>query len=173
MRSMKYFVLEHDRRSPANGANINFPARMLQGYHYAEEQEIVYAKQGCQISPSSLIEHPILLISDPLRKTIARFIPDVGYKSIVVMDLGQQSQFYYSWMDFVEIPCLMPERMEAENGRISKMHVEDVSEDAAIFQISHYRSRVLVARVDVAECLLRTGLYGLKVRPIQLMRGDG
>ncbi|MWC31277.1 hypothetical protein [Paenibacillus sp. MMS18-CY102] len=173
MANMKYFVLEHDRRSPANGANINFPDRMLQGYSHAEEQEIVYAKQGSQISPSSLIEHPILLISEPLRKAITRFIPNVGYKSIVVMDLEQQSQFYYSWMDFLEIPCLMPERMEAENGRISKMVVEDVSEDAAIFQISYYRSRVLVARIDVAECLLRTGLYSLNVRPIQLTRGDG
>ncbi|KQO02119.1 hypothetical protein ASF12_33155 [Paenibacillus sp. Leaf72] len=167
---MEYFVLEHDRRLPANGANLAFPERMLRGYRYAEQQEMVYVKKGSRLNPGCMIENPLLLVGAELRAVVSRMVPNMGYKSVIVMDLEQQGQFFYDWMDVQEVPCLAPERTVTENGRVSKMWVDPWAlQEAAIFQIPYYRSRVLVVRVDIAEGLLRKSLYGLSVRRIELV----
>ncbi|AKG33270.1 hypothetical protein [Paenibacillus durus] len=173
MSRMEYYVLEHDRRLPANGANLAFPERMLRGYGHAEQQEVVYVKPGNSLTSSSLIEHPILLVSEELRAIINKQIPEIAYKSVIVMDLKQQGQFDYAWMDFPEIPCIAPDRTGSENGQVMTIGVDpEALREAAIFQIPYYRSRVLVARVDVAESLLRKSLYGLRIRPIRLTGGE-
>ncbi|MFX3634517.1 MAG: hypothetical protein ACE3L7_03000 [Candidatus Pristimantibacillus sp.] len=174
MSDMEYFVLEHDRRLPANGGNLAFSDRMLRGYRYAEQQEIVYAKTGSRLSHGSLIEQPLLLVSEELRTLITQIAPEIAYKRVLTIDLEQQVQFPYAWMDFQEIACAAPDRTGMENGRISRMVINpDVLGEAAIFQIPYYRSRVLVARVDMAESLLRKSLYGLSIRRIQLIGGEG
>lgn len=171
---MEYFIIEHDRRLDAIGGAISFPERMLKGFEHAAEQEIVYIKPGRKLEYSCIVERPVLLISEEIRTIVSQFEPQTAYKAVVVMDQEHHGQLHYSMMDLKEVHCISEEYSLIEKGQIKKMVIDESRiGDLSIFKIPYYHSSILVARLDVAECLLRKSLYGLRLRRILSMEGEG
>ncbi|AJS61111.1 hypothetical protein [Paenibacillus sp. IHBB 10380] len=168
---MEYFIVEQDRR--LIGGAISFPERILKGFEYAEPNEVLYTKSEKELEYSCIIDRPVLLVSDELRRIITEFEPQMEHKAVVVMDLERQLQFPYSMMNFQDVACDSNKQSYLATGRIEEIVIDEKQINGqAIFKITYYRSSYLVVRLDVAEYLLRRSLYGLKLNRIQSMEGD-
>ncbi|CAH1222285.1 hypothetical protein PAECIP111893_04840 [Paenibacillus plantiphilus] len=170
---MEYFIIEHDDRLDAAGGAIVFPERMLKGFEHAEQQEIVHIKPGRELVYSSIIERPVLLVSNEMQAIISRYEPEMACKTVVVMDMTKNMQVHFSMMELKEIPCTAPAEVVVEKGRIEQLAIDKrLIGDSSMFKITYYQSALLVVRLDLAENLLRAGLYGLRVRRILLKEGE-
>ncbi|MFF2089254.1 hypothetical protein [Paenibacillus sp. NPDC058174] len=174
MKETDYYVLEYDSRISSSGGGLEWPERMLRGYEYAADEEIVYVKQGQPFASPCMMEHyPLLLLSEELSLFILKANPEISYKRVVVMNLEKQNQSFYKWMDLPKAACPAPERTLVQGGQIMAMTADIRGlEDAPVFTIPYYRAHVIIARLDAAESLLRAGIYGLVVRPIQIAEGE-
>ncbi|CAI6053475.1 hypothetical protein PAECIP112173_01487 [Paenibacillus sp. JJ-100] len=174
MREVNLYVIEHDRRLPSNGASLQWPERMLQGYDHAAEEEIVYVKSGQSFSSSSLLaQYPLLLLSEELSKIVMKFAPEITSKRVVVMDTEKYNQSFYHWMDLPKATCISPDQALIQSGQVMSI-MADLSglERTPAFTIPYYRTQLMIVRLELAERLLRAGIYGLNVRPIQITEGD-
>lgn len=174
MSETNYYVIEQDRQLSSNGASLQWPERMLQGYDYAAEEEIVYVKSGQAFSsPSILAQYPLLLLGDELSKIIMKLAPEITSKRVVVMNLEQYNQSFYHWMDLPKATCIAPDQALIQSGQVMSI-MADLSglEQEPAFLIPYYRTQLVIVRLELAERLLRAGIYGLNVRPIQITEGD-
>lgn len=173
-RETQYHVIEYDRRLPVNGGSLQWPERMLQGYEYAADEEIVYVKQGQLFAFPCILEHsPLLLLGEELSKVILKAAPDTARKRVVVMNLEQQRHSFYDWVNLPKAICTIPERALIQGGQIMGLTADLRGlEEAPIFSISYSPAQLVIVRLDIAEGLLRAGIYGLTVRPIQIIEGE-
>ncbi|MMZ57270.1 hypothetical protein D1872_191890 [compost metagenome] len=168
---MEYFIVEQDRR--LMGGAISFPERIMKGFEYAEQNEVVYVKAEGDFEYSCIIDRPVLLVSDEFKRVICEFDPQMEYKAVVVMDLERQLQFPYFIMNLRDVSCNSRHDSFPGAGRIDDLVIDEKQiNEQAIFKITYYRSSYLVVRLDVAEHLLRKSLYGLKLKRIHSIEGD-
>jgi hypothetical protein len=171
---MEYFIVEQDRRLDTAIGGQSFPDRLLKGYEYAEEYEVVIVKSKLEMNYSCIIERPVLLVSDKMRDIFSQFAPEINYKSVVLIDTVRQLQLLYSIMQLKEIPHTV--RSDLSRGVQPSDELllnESLVGDLSIFKMPYFQSSYLIVRIGVAEELLRRNLYGLKLRRIQSIReGD-
>lgn len=173
-RETQYHMIEYDRGLPVNGGSLQWPERMLLGYEYAADEEIVYVKQSQPFAfPCILAQPPVLLLGEELSKVILKAAPDTARKRVAIMNLEQQRHSFYNWVNLPKAMCANPERALIQGGQIMGMTADLRGlEEAPIFSISYFPAQLVIVRLDIAEALLRAGIYGLSVRPIQITEGE-
>ncbi|AZK48594.1 hypothetical protein [Paenibacillus lentus] len=164
---MEYFSLEHDQRLEAIGGSITFPEQVVQGFEHAEDFQTAVVKPGRKQGYSCIIEHPVFLVSDEIHQIFSRFAPDMKSKTVQVLNPSTYSQDTYYMLDLPEIDCISLTHSMIEKGFVKKLVInEEPVENQPIFRIKSLIRPSLVVRLDVAEALLRTSLYGLKIQRI-------
>ncbi|GJM71807.1 hypothetical protein HMSSN036_40230 [Paenibacillus macerans] len=165
--AMEYFSLEHDQRLDAIGSSITFPEQLVQGFEHAEDFQTVFVKPGRTQGYSCIIEHPVFLVSAEIQQIFSGFAPNMRFKTVHVINPNISSQDTYYMMDIPEIDCISSTHSTIEKGFVKKLVIrEEPIEDQPIFKIKSLIRPSLVVRLDVAEALLRTSLYGLKIQRI-------
>ncbi|MGR6543704.1 hypothetical protein [Paenibacillus tundrae] len=170
---MEYFIIEYDRRLPQQGA-IQWPERMLRGYEQTADEEMVYVKQGEVFTSPCIVNHyPIQLYVEELSRIMLKMESDLHHKRIVVMNLEQQNQTFYEWIELPQVSWMAPQAVQVEAGQVKGIDLghQGLSE-SSIWCVPYYRSYLTIVGLEVAEKLLKAGIYGLILRPIQITGGE-
>lgn len=171
---MEHYIIEHDRRRLQQTQSIQWPERMLQGYSEAANEEIVFVKSGKGYPSPCVIDHyPVQLFTEEIAAIMLKAEPELQRKRVVVMNLEQQNQTFYDWIDLPKVFWMNPDRIRVQAGQVTGVEMNPQSlEESSIWCIPYYRSHLVIVRLDVAEKLLKAGIYGLNIRPIRITEGE-
>lgn len=167
---MEYFILEQDRRLGSLDGLITCSEQMKKGYDFAEDEEFVYIDSPKALEYGCILEKPVLLVSEDVYQILNRYGHGLAHKKVIVIDMARNGQVHYYLPNFTEVPCTDQEYVKKNAEDIEKLDLfmvdEKLIEGISMFKLNVYRKSYLVVRLDVAEGMLRTSLYGLNVRRI-------
>lgn len=164
---MEYFSLGNDPRLETMGSSISFPERVIQGFEHAEEIQTAIVKPGRKQAYCPIIERPVLLVSEEIQQLLARFAPDMKSKTVHILNPNTYSQDTFCMLDIPEIDCMSLTHSVIEKGVVKKLVISEKHiENYSIFKVKGLMLPSLIVRLDVAEALMRTSLYGLKIQRI-------
>lgn len=167
---MEYFILEQDRRLGSLDGMITFSEQMKQGYESVKDEEFVFIDSPKALEYGCILEKPVLLVSEEVYQILNQYERGLAHKKVIVIDMARNGQVHYFFPNFTEVSCSEQESIKKNTEDTEKIdHFtvdEKLIEGLSMFQLNVYRKSYLVVRLDVAEGMLRTSLYGLNVRRI-------
>lgn len=170
MSRLEYFILEQDRRLGSLDGMITFSEQMKQGYEFAKDEEVVFVNSSKALEYGCILEKPDLLVSDEVYQILNRYERGLAHKKVIVIDMARNGQIHYYFPKFTEVPCSNQESVKKnaeDTEKIDHFTVDEkLIEGLSMFKLKFFRKSYLVVRLDVAEGMLRTSLYGLNVRRI-------
>lgn len=167
---MEYFILEQDRRLGSLEGMITFSEQMKRGYESAKDEEIVHIDSSKALEYGCILEKPDLLVSGEVYQLLNRYENGLAHKKVIVIDMARNGQVHYYFPNFTEVPCSEQgyvKRNDKDSEKMDHFTIDEkLIEGLSMFKLKYYRKFYLVVRLDVAEGILRTSLYGLNVRRI-------
>lgn len=155
---MEYYVLKRDERLGALEGKFSYSDGLRQGYDHADSYEIISVEGNGKREYGCILTHPMLLISEEVRKMLLYFDQGLESKTVGVFDQEMQTQIQY----------YMPKLPQIKGGTSEKPTDYTVPTGALgalpFFQLEVYRNVQFIIRLDVAEKVLREGLYGVSVK---------
>ena len=172
---MNYFILGQDERISYAIEPIGLSQVIKQEWLMTKEGIHELDKLDCQFSMKEkstneaidVIEKPIRLVSDRLKKLMKAHIPSLPTKSVVLVDKKNGSQLLY-WILIPEtVACFSNQTEFHPDGTIKTLVIEeDVAKPYPIFKIEGVRENVLIINLAVAESILRRSFYGIRLQKV-------
>ncbi|WP_334075108.1 MULTISPECIES: hypothetical protein [Paenibacillus] len=173
---MEFFVLERDKRLDHLAGGLVCSARLEQGYEAAEDNELVEVHGEGARDYGCMLEQPTLLVTSELRMLLTKYDSQMAYKTVSIIDKnfnGLQLNYFLINMREVDVmDAIPPDVLKRSKAALGfRIRRGDVPE-CPFFGMTYYRKKYLVVRLDVAEHVLRAGLYGVAVKRLQLKECD-
>ncbi|MEC0127799.1 hypothetical protein [Paenibacillus pabuli] len=128
---------------------------------------VVYVEGKDRIIPD-LIDRPVVLMSDPLKKVIEMYDDDALFKCVVLAHPAEEMQQTY-WLLLVDrLECLSDLTEYDPWGRPSRIIIDrKMAKGHAVFRIAGIDDQRLVINLDIAESILRRDLWGISLEPLE------
>jgi hypothetical protein len=160
---VEYYVLKRDERLGTLEAKFSYSEALRQGYEQAASYEIISVEGQGRREYGCILTHPMLLISEEVRKVLLHFEQGLECKTVGVFDQEIQSQIQYY------MPKLPQVKGEIQSNKPFVYSVPTGAlESLPFFQLEVYRNVQFIVRLDVAEKVLREGLYGVSLEKIKI-----
>lgn len=173
---MEFFVLERDKRLDHLAGGLVCSPRLEQGYEAAEDNELVEVHGEEVRDYGCILEQPTLLVANELRRLLTKYDSQMAYKTVSIIDKtlnGLQLNYFLLNMREVEVMAPIPlDDLKRSNAALGFSLRRGDIPDYPFFGVTYHRKRYLVVRLDVAEHVLRAGLYGVAVKRLQLKECD-
>ncbi|MED4351067.1 serine protease [Schinkia azotoformans] len=172
---MNYFILRQDERISHAVEPIGLSRVIKQewlmtkeGIHELDQLDRQFSiKEKNTNEAIDLIEKPIRLISDRLKKLIEKYVPSLPMKSVVLVDKKNGSQLLYWLLITRTLACLSAQTEFHPDGTIKKLVIEEeAAASYPIFKIEGVRENVLIVNVALAEGILRRSFYGIRLQKV-------
>jgi hypothetical protein len=161
---MHYFVLKQDESINNIPKVKNFTNNFLNRRELEDESNILFVEEDVVVEYSDFIEKPLLLISDKFKKTLKKYHKEFSYKTVILTEYKNKTQNVYWNVDLPDIDCFSKYSKFDHAGVINKLVIEkEATNDCSFFKITNKIKTKYVIRVDLAESILRRGLYGFEL----------
>ncbi|MBP1905442.1 hypothetical protein J2Z32_002072 [Paenibacillus turicensis] len=164
---MEYFKLGLDPRIESMGGNLKLPAHLIQSYDKTENGEVVTIQNEELFRYPCLIEQPVLLVSDQIRRVLCECIPELEYKIITIFNAKQGTRQEYAYCQFQQV---LGGIIKQEDTLLVQLH-EHHSQLPNLLCVKHYHQSILISNLDVAERLLKVQIFGLHIEKVHLEEG--
>lgn len=172
---MNYYILSQDDRI----SNVVEPigiSKVIKGEYLTEERmdELEELDRQFPILDKStndyidFIEKPIALLSDPIKKLVEKYEPQLPFKSVVLMDMPKLSQVLYWLIIPPKLACLSAQTEFHRDGTLKKLVIDEaLAAPYTIFKIEGIREDYLIINIELAESLLRRAFRGVRLVKVQ------
>jgi len=166
---VKYFKISEDRNIENLPVLIGFVDYIVKARTIDDEDNIVRVKPKRSIKYTDYMDKTLLCVSDVFKSVVELYHHDYVYKTVVLLNKDSGSQKLY-WN--IEMPdeakCLSSKTTYyAHNGTLKDIVVnEKAAEGLSMFRIKDKLWNTYIVRLDMAESLLRRGLYGFTLKEL-------
>lgn len=119
----------------------------------------------------TILLSPFPLFHSETKKSLDLFLWDYRYREFIFLDQKKSISELYYLPFFLRISGNIT-RKEETGDRILKLHSE-WTEDIPIIYLEEERKLQIVIRLDLLESLMRKGLCGVELVPVQIQKGGG
>jgi len=115
-----------------------------------------------------VIDLPVFLVSDDVKKMLALYDESLIFKCAVLTDKEQKKQAIY-WLTLMdEVSCLAPSTEFHKAGSLKKLVLDtEKTFGRRIFWVGGIREKIVAVNLDIAESLLRRFLLGIQLTQIE------
>ncbi len=176
---MNYFLLESDplyTDAPviSEWKSISLEHIMPGKSHQIPARSILHVVPNTYMTFVDIIEFPFLLISKKCMDVVKIYEPQIVSKQVILLDTENRKKQTYYLPILPHLECLSeksilsPDKSELRKGilNLSKVGTE------GIFHISDLSHFYTVVRLDVLESILKRGVRGIKVTPMETEPAD-
>lgn len=120
--------------------------------------------------PLDFLDRQLLLFSDSLKETIKLYLPKLLYKKVLLVNVAQQLKEVYYLPIFDAVECLSTQCVMTPDKSVVKKLVltEDAIRKYPLFQVKHKLETIIIARLDMAESIMRREFRGIKLQRVEL-----
>ena len=117
-----------------------------------------------------ILDRNLFLISEEMKKLFKKYVPEIIFKTIPLIDLNHERQENYYMPIFEEIECLSEKAELNLNKTVIKKIILDKEKikNKKIFKIKGSTKTIVVVRLDVAESLLRRNFKGIYLERLEI-----
>ena len=173
---MNYFLLKQDEDY------INAPVLMdvfnkldvrninLLKAHKIDDILIFNTKCDEETEFLDILDRNLFLISEKMKKIIEKYVPEILFKTVPLIDLKYKKQENYYMPIFEDIECLSEKAELNLNKTVVKKIILDKEKikGKKIFRIKESSKALVVVRLDVAESLLRREFKGMCLQRLEI-----
>jgi len=173
---MKYFILSQEKNIPntvklyvkANSPNEPQTELLKEDKAKVKQVTMVEVESSADNFFPSVIEEPVYMISDMVKKVICMYTDEVVWKTAVLLDHGLKQQNIY-WLPLVDkIDCLSEKATFKKDGYIENLIINNEKiGNNKIFRIAGIKEKILVINLDIVESVLRRFPDGMKIKEIE------
>lgn len=173
---MDYFLLKQDKRysytpqitnwfDMINVKNLN-----LINADKIKDVIILYVKAHENNNYLDILDNQLFLVSEPMKKTLEKYDPNIIFKMIVLTDFKNSIQNVYYLPIFEEIEALSEDAEMNLNKTVVKKLIlnEEKIKNKKIFKLKESSRTMVVVRLDVAESLLRRDFDGIILEKVEI-----
>jgi len=171
---MDYFIMTQDRLLDEHMITFDGLRSAFRTLEVSRDRDqeikdftVVYVEGKDKVIPD-LIDRPVVLMSDPLKKVIEMYDDEALFKCTVLAHPAEEMQQTY-WLLLVDrLDCLSDLTEYDPWGRPSRIVLDrNKAKGHAIFRIAGIDDPRLVINLDVAESILRRDLWGIVLEPLE------
>lgn len=121
--------------------------------------------------PIDLVDRQLFLVSDKLRKLIRLYLPEIIFKTVIIVNHMQNIGYTYFLPIFPQIDCFSGNSiMTPDKSVIKRLVLKQAAGKIypPVFQVKHRYEPVVIFRLDAAESLLRREFRGIKLYRVEL-----
>ncbi|MET3207292.1 UNVERIFIED_CONTAM: hypothetical protein ABIC26_000226 [Paenibacillus sp. PvR008] len=132
----------------------------------ADEESILQFYVSGDADYIDFIEHPVSIVSEQLKEIFDIYQAGLSWKLVVFADMQRMQQTRFWLANPPSLMCLSPLSEYHRNGTLRKMILDEFAVDNhKIFRVQDANHHIIVD-LDVAECILKFNLAGLKLKKV-------
>ena len=157
------------------GANVNKLRHLTREEISAMSMSTnLYVKKSGRIEYPDYIEHPVMLLSEKLKKIMSKYQKDAIFKTVILIDKDLKRQKIYYLISAPCIDCAAEETTYDARGNVKELVIDQEKVGHARIFFAEKNGQRLLVRLDVAESILRrdaNGVWFERVRVTAKERG--
>jgi hypothetical protein len=165
--TVKYFHIKQDRSIEDTPEIKNFINNIANKTEIKDKANILYVKKSTEIEYTDFMERPLLLVSDVFKNVVKLYNKGFAYKAVALTEEESEAQKLYWNIDMPETACLSPKSELNPDGTLKRIVIsEKAAQGGVMLKIKNKLWSVYVIRLEMAESLLRRGLYGFSLEEL-------
>ncbi|WP_270169005.1 pentapeptide repeat-containing protein [Paenibacillus sp. SYP-B4298] len=130
-----------------------------------EPLHVAIQAQAAVVYPD-LIEHPVPLVSDRLKRVLEMYVPAADWQLVVLADVARCRQELY-WVPLLQVIAGAGEGTEwHRDGTVRQLVLNSSQVTSAVFRVQEMHSLAIYVELAVAESILRRGMTGIRLEPV-------
>ena len=161
-----YFEIEQDKRIRNRFQFRDIESAVREEF---EPEEVGQIQDRDSIYPD-VIDAPVFLVSDSLKKLLSAYDPEVIYRRVALNQVEERIQKKY-WLLLTEkIDCLDGSSEQYANGWDKRivLNREQIGR-RRVFKVRDIRVPRVFVNLEVAESILRRNFEGILLRPVEVV----
>ncbi|MFS0556145.1 hypothetical protein [Brevibacillus sp. 179-C9.3 HS] len=171
---MDYFLLKQDERYSDVPLLLDVRKKIdsrdihRERAHKITDPLILQIKSGVESSFLDILEYPLFLLSDKLKRLVEAYEPDTLFKLTPLIDLSRHLQKNYYLPIFEEVEAVSAHsEFHRDNSQIKKLVLKEESmRGKKIARIKESVKPLIIVRLDVAESILRRDMTGIRLERV-------
>ncbi|AJE51949.1 hypothetical protein [Paenibacillus polymyxa] len=141
-----------------------------EGSLYTDEESVLQCYVSGDADYIDFIEQPVAIVSEQLKEIFDIYQAGLSWRLIVFADMQRMQQTRYWLAHPPSLMCLSPLTEYHRDGTLKKIILDEYAvENHKIFRVQHANQHIIVD-LDVAECILKFNLAGLKLQKVDTER---
>lgn len=177
---MKYFLLHSDPYFTDVPEILDWsgkvdPRNICPGQSYRiKNRQIFEIRPNPNLVFIDVLSSPFLLVSKTCMDAIRLYEPWIKAKQMILLDTSTPQRKTYYLPILQSIHCLADGSEWNLDKSVLRKGILNLSQikDASIFQLADLKSRYTVIRMDVLESILKRGVRGVGITPLETVKGD-
>ena len=178
---MKYYRIEQDDKvqhlpQMVNWFNVINEKYLHKGnYHMIADKTMIYIKHDEQVVFPDAMIYPFHGFTEPIKKKIALYEPNMGFKTVFLVDKSNKNFQRYFIPFLSEYDCMHEQSItNLDKSKITKVVLDKakIPYNKAIFLLGGVNTRCVIARIDLIEGILREDVYGLKLTSVEMKEDE-
>lgn len=177
---MKYFLLHSDPHFTDIPEILDWsgkidPRNICPDQSYQiKNRQILEIRSNPSLVFIDVITSPFLLLSKVCMEVIRLYEPQTKAKQMILLDTVTPQRKTYYLPILKSIYCLADGSEWNLDKSVLKKGVIDLSQikDTGIFQLADLKTKYTVIRMDILESILKRGVRGVGITPLETVKGD-
>lgn len=173
---MEYFSISQMENIPNT---VELHLKTDKGY---EKQQIIKKEDAKNIADSTvlyvttnknnfypdLIDSPVLLVSDDLKKVLQAYTNDLVFKCVAVTDYYEAVQEIYWLMLMDEVDCISDKSTFKKDDTVEELILDKAKiGNKKIFRVANLSEKIVIVNFDISESMLRREFWGIEFKHIK------
>lgn len=173
---MEYFLLEQDKRYNHTPQIDDFCSQFLRRdfsknrCNKIQDRNVVFCHSEMPVEKLDVLDRQCFLISERAKQIFGLYEPAMKFKMFCMINNLRMEYYNYFVPILEELDCLSADSETNLDKSVIKRMILDSKQigSHAIFKIAGINTDKMVARLDVAESLLRRKCKGIQLKPIEM-----
>jgi len=113
-----------------------------------------------------MLDSPAPLVSNSVKLLLEKFLPQIGWRAVMLTDIRHESQQLYWLLQPPIIEALSSQSTFRPDGTLQQLVLNNQKINQPIFRIAGLREPYVYINLAAAECLLRRSYTGIRLRRI-------
>ena len=179
---MKYYKISEDKRIHNRVVFRDFKTNETAEFHTEDadtvnDSTVLYTEENENCVYPEIIEAPLFMVSDELSKVLLMYQPSIILKTVVFFDKVKNTQKRYKLPLLERVECLYEGELTPEQEKAALLDFpkkkyflhKDKIKHKKIFKIKGIPEMDVIVSMDVAESLIRRGVYGVRFQEVTLI----
>lgn len=174
---MKYFMIPHDKAL----SNVIAPEKLdsslyrdkisKKEFDAVQNMVVTYFDNSQELEKPDVLYTPAFLVSDKLKKLLRAFDPKMKCKGIRCYphEVEDPEALLYWWPWIPRVQCLSEQTTKYPTGLVKHLVVvENRLQRRPILMVDGTLETIVLVSLELAEAMLRRGLWGMEYIPVDM-----
>lgn len=168
---MNYYILSQDRRisdcvKPLGITKLIDRDLLMGNTDKLDDTPVqFYIKEKDENEYIDIIETPVLLISDKLKRVLEVYQKEIFFKPVLLADVKRMRQDLYWFMIPKTVECLSPQTEFFKDGAVKKLVIDEKKANPhKVFRVGGIFEYIVIVNLDIAENILKRDIYGIELK---------